>query len=118
MSYVISKNENNTVLNIFDPEIYLEPNVETFPITDEEFELMKNSFTFALWQYVDGKIVQSVDYDSIMKQKFNNEQSELRQKAYMQYSDPIFMQYQRGTATKEEWEAKVAEIKTWYPYQV
>jgi hypothetical protein len=39
-----------------------------------------------------------------------------RQAAYASESDPIFFMAQRGEATMEEWEAKVAEIKARYPY--
>ena len=38
-----------------------------------------------------------------------------RQVAYMAESDPLFFKAQRGEATMEEWQAKVAEIKTRYP---
>jgi len=36
--------------------------------------------------------------------------------AYRNESDPLFFKYQRGEVTKEEWEAKVEEIRTRYPY--
>jgi hypothetical protein len=39
----------------------------------------------------------------------------LRHAAYVAESDPIFFKYQRGEATKEEWLAKVEEIKARYP---
>jgi hypothetical protein len=39
----------------------------------------------------------------------------LRHAAYVAESDPIFFKYQRGEATKEEWLAKVEEIKDRYP---
>ena len=38
-----------------------------------------------------------------------------RQVAYMAESDPLFFKAQRGEATMEEWQAKVAEIKTRFP---
>ena len=38
-----------------------------------------------------------------------------RQVAYMAESDPLFFKAQRGEATMEEWQAKVAEIKARYP---
>lgn len=38
-----------------------------------------------------------------------------RAAAYMQESDPIFFKWQRDEATKEEWLAKVAEIKARIP---
>lgn len=44
------------------------------------------------------------------EQEFN------RRVAYTNESDPIFFMSQRGEATMEEWQAKVAEIKARYPY--
>jgi hypothetical protein len=39
-----------------------------------------------------------------------------RATAYTAEADPLFFKAQRGEATIEEWEAKVAEIRTRYPY--
>lgn len=39
-----------------------------------------------------------------------------RQAAYQQISDPIFMQYQRGEATEQEWLDAVQAIKDANPY--
>jgi hypothetical protein len=39
-----------------------------------------------------------------------------RAAAYAAEADPLFFKSQRGEATTAEWEAKVAEIKTRYPY--
>jgi hypothetical protein len=45
------------------------------------------------------------------------EQQEVaRQAAYSAEADPIAMQMLRDEATKEEWLAKIEEIKTRYPY--
>jgi len=44
------------------------------------------------------------------------EQEELRRLAYTEEADPLFFMSQRGEATVEEWQAKVAEIKARYPY--
>ena len=41
--------------------------------------------------------------------------AQLRQSAYREESDPLFFKAQRGEATTEEWQAKVAEIKTRFP---
>jgi hypothetical protein len=41
--------------------------------------------------------------------------SQLRQRAYIAEADPLFFKAQRGEATMEEWQAKVAEIKARYP---
>lgn len=38
-----------------------------------------------------------------------------RHNAYIAESDPLFFKAQRGECTMEEWQAKVAEIKTRYP---
>ena len=42
--------------------------------------------------------------------------SDLRATAYAQEADPLFFMAQRGEATLEEWQAKVAEIKARFPY--
>jgi hypothetical protein len=39
-----------------------------------------------------------------------------RKAAYPAEADPLFFMSQRGEATVEEWQAKVAEIKARYPY--
>ncbi len=44
------------------------------------------------------------------------EQEALRQAAYTAEADPIAMQMLRDEATKEEWLAKIEEIKLRYPY--
>jgi hypothetical protein len=44
------------------------------------------------------------------------EQEANRKAAYTAEADPLFFMSQRGEATVEEWQAKVAEIKARYPY--
>jgi hypothetical protein len=44
------------------------------------------------------------------------EQEANRKAAYTAEADPLFFMSQRGEATVEEWQAKVAEIKGRYPY--
>jgi hypothetical protein len=39
-----------------------------------------------------------------------------RSAAYTTEADPLFFKAQRGEATIEEWQAKVAEIRSRYPY--
>jgi len=39
-----------------------------------------------------------------------------RATAYTAEADPLFFKSQRGEATVEEWQAKVAEIRSRYPY--
>jgi hypothetical protein len=41
--------------------------------------------------------------------------TENRRAAYIIEADPLFFKAQRGEATMEEWQAKVAEIKARYP---
>jgi hypothetical protein len=41
--------------------------------------------------------------------------TENRKAAYQNEADPLFFKAQRGEATMEEWQAKVAEIKTRFP---
>jgi hypothetical protein len=41
--------------------------------------------------------------------------TENRRAAYITEADPLFFKAQRGEATIEEWQAKVAEIKARYP---
>lgn len=41
--------------------------------------------------------------------------TQLRQTAYQEESDPLFFKAQRGEATMDEWQAKVAEIKARFP---
>jgi hypothetical protein len=43
------------------------------------------------------------------------EATENRRNAYIVEADPLFFKAQRGEATMEEWQAKVAEIKTRFP---
>ncbi len=41
--------------------------------------------------------------------------SQFRRNAYITEADALFFKAQRGEATIEEWQAKVAEIKARYP---
>lgn len=41
-----------------------------------------------------------------------------RQQGYQQTSDPIFMQYQRGEATEQQWLDAVQAVKDANPYPV
>ena len=45
-----------------------------------------------------------------------DEQEAARKAAYVANADHLFFMSQRGEATVEEWQAKVAEIKARYPY--
>lgn len=56
----------------------------------------------------------------IDKQKIINKQidelKKLRNQAYVAEADPLFFKSQRGEATVEEWQAKIEEIKSRFPY--
>lgn len=60
-----------------------------------------------------GKPVATVPVATIEEQVAMAER--LRAKAYRDEADPLFFKAQRGEATMEQWQAKVAEIKTRYP---
>jgi hypothetical protein len=47
---------------------------------------------------------------------YNANQKALRAAAYPTESDPIFFQYQRGTATKSQWLAAIDAVQAKYPY--
>lgn len=50
------------------------------------------------------------------EQEVNKAQAERNRKtAYITEADPLFFKAQRGEATMEEWQAKVAEIKSRFP---
>lgn len=55
-------------------------------------------------------------WEEVQAEVLNEQASQNRQKAYQQESDPIFFDWQRGDATKQEWLDKIAEIKARYPY--
>jgi hypothetical protein len=46
------------------------------------------------------------------------DQEAARRMAYVNEADPLFFMSQRGEATVEDWQGKVAEIKARYPYPV
>ena len=63
------------------------------------------------WLYQDGEFLPP---PPIVPSK--EEQEIKRKAAYQEEADPIFFMSQRGEATIEEWQTKVAEIKLRYPY--
>lgn len=46
------------------------------------------------------------------------QQQAARATAYNTEADPLFFKAQRGEATVEEWQTKVAEIKARFPYPI
>lgn len=51
------------------------------------------------------------------KDRYNAAMKAQREAAYKAESDSLFFKAQRGEATVQEWQAKVAEIKARFPYQ-
>lgn len=51
------------------------------------------------------------------KDRHNAEMQRQRASAYAAEADSLFFKSQRGEATLQEWQAKVAEIKARFPYQ-
>lgn len=51
------------------------------------------------------------------KDRHNEQMRQSRGFAYKVESDGLFFKAQRGEATMQEWQAKVAEIKARFPYQ-
>jgi hypothetical protein len=115
--YKITLQEDLTVFNIYDISVYDDGVTPKYDITEQEFKTIQESRRHDFWQYKDGKVVESEFKAEILRNEFNTQQKQKRQIAYEKQSDPIFMKSQRGEATKEEWEAKVAEIVARYPYQ-
>lgn len=57
-----------------------------------------------------------ITIDPIKAAQQRNEQAEANRKAaYIAEADPLFFKAQRGEATVQEWQDKVAEIKARYP---
>jgi hypothetical protein len=66
------------------------------------------------WSYSNGQFTAPPEPSPLAPTR--ESQEELRRSAYRQEADPLFFMSQRGEATVEEWQAKVAEIKARYPY--
>jgi hypothetical protein len=65
------------------------------------------------WVVVDEATVKQ--HRTNLREQFNAEQSEHRRATYEAEADPLFFMAQRGEATLEQWQAKIAEIKAKYP---
>lgn len=51
------------------------------------------------------------------KNRANAEIKHYRKLAYKEEADPLFFKSQRGEITVQQWQDKVVEIKTRFPYQ-
>jgi hypothetical protein len=74
-----------------------------------------------LYTVITGEVTESEVPDDYMTpsqiENYNNNQSQLRAKAYPVESDPIFFEWQRGTKTQQEWLDAVDQVKLQYPYK-
>jgi len=86
----------------------LYPNVVTIDDSAGAFDSQGNQVT------VDEAAV-AAEIQRLQPIKAAEEASRNRQQAYIAEADPLFFKAQRGEATMEEWQAKVAEIKTRFP---
>lgn len=55
--YKVSILKDGTVLDVFDPAVYIDASVETFEITDSESQAICSSGNHGLWALRDGVIV-------------------------------------------------------------
>jgi hypothetical protein len=115
--FTVSIDENLTIQNVFDTDIYIDPSVVTYPITSEEQEMIAQSGQMGLWQYKNGVVVASEFAPEIEKTSFNANQKKQREIYYQLMSDPIFMKWQRQEATQQEWLDAVEQVKLMFPYQ-
>jgi hypothetical protein len=57
-----------------------------------------------------------ISVDTAKVKSIKNEEAERERKAaYIAEADPLFFKAQRGEATLQEWQDKIAEIKARYP---
>jgi len=56
--YKVSVMEDGTVMDVYDPDIYMDEGVETFAITDAEFKKISASGNHSIWRLENGVIVQ------------------------------------------------------------
>jgi hypothetical protein len=85
----------------------LYPNVRSVDDGAGAFDAQGNQVT------VD-EVAVTAEIERLIPIKAAEEASHQRQQAYTAESDPLFFKAQRGEATMEEWQAKVAEIKARY----
>jgi hypothetical protein len=86
----------------------LYPNVVSVDDTAGAFDAQGNQVT------VDESDV-AAEIQRLQPIKAAEEATRQRQQAYIAEADPLFFKAQRGEATMEEWQAKVADIKARFP---
>jgi hypothetical protein len=86
----------------------LYPNVVSVDDTAGAFDAQGNQVT------IDEAAV-AAEIQRLQPIKAAEEATRQRQQAYIAEADPLFFKAQRGEATMEEWQEKVAEIKQRFP---
>lgn len=92
----------------YDAIYNLYPNVVTIDDTEGAFDAQGNKVT------VDEAAV-AAEIERLTPIKAAEQAEANRKAAYEQEADPLFFKWQAGEATKEEWEAKRAEIRARFP---
>jgi hypothetical protein len=133
MRYALVNKETNKVENIVEwdgdlntwqpPETHEAVFTEDKPTIDwvwnadiKEYEQVHTVGNVQFGETWDGTKFFEADKPEKPPYPSNEQQSELRRKAYEAEADPIFFLIQRGEATQEEWQDKITEIKERYPY--
>jgi hypothetical protein len=116
--YRISIDDKFVVSGLYNTDVYIDDSITTYEVSEADAKkLIDTEGNFYIYQFKNNQLVPSEYFEQERKDSFNLQQKKNRQLAYEKESDPIFMKYQRGEATKEEWEAKVASIAARYQYQ-
>jgi hypothetical protein len=96
--------------------------INSWQWADGEWVLTQNTetlerFDFTLADFPDAPVPEKPDYnpDQREAERKVQEAEDSRRNAYTTESDPLFFKAQRGEATMQEWENKVAEIKERFP---
>jgi hypothetical protein len=85
-------------------------------ISDEYWNHLITEQAAGAWIIHNQDVLPTLVYPNISaEQQLKEEQELLKVLAYRNEADPLFFKSQRGEATREEWLAKVAEIKAKYP---
>jgi hypothetical protein len=86
---------------------------------DAEWVLIDNDYSTLEWLSDNAKpteIELKNQWDDVQYQVSYDAVTIARQQKYQQAADPIFMQYQRGEATEQEWLDAVEAVKDANPY--
>ena len=89
----------------------LDGSVHSFPIDGTQDEFITEAMVPI--NEAEANIIRATEQAALAASLYNY--TILRSAAYRTEADPLFFQYQRGEATRDEWIAKVNEIKARFP---